>query len=144
MKLLLTELARLDGIATLRELLRSGVDRDTIWLAARYGRILRIRKGWYGLLDLDQRVLQACRIGGRLGCVSALDFHQPPGQEHRELESPVLHVSVPRGAARLKYSKDDPSIRIHWTRNQTGDRRAVSIGTALAQAARCAGAQGSR
>jgi len=93
MKLLLTELARLDGIANLGELLRAGVDRDTIWLAARYGRIVRIRKGWYGLLELDQRVLRAHRIGGRLGCVSALDFHRSQGSVHREVELSVLHVS---------------------------------------------------
>jgi hypothetical protein len=148
MKLLMSVLERGNGIATLQEFLTAGLDRELVRMAVDYGRIVRIRKGWYGVTDLTDDVVRAVRVGGRLGCVSALNFHGAielaPGLAARTEHT--LHVSVHRGAVRLRHSdagklgvpvREDRGTQVHWTRSVTGDRRAVSIEAALAQAARC-------
>jgi hypothetical protein len=66
----------LGGIATLRELVDRGHEARMVWLFADYGRrIVRVRKGVYATPDLPEAVLRACKVGGRLDCVSALEFH---------------------------------------------------------------------
>ena len=135
-------LERLGGIATTAELLHAGIPVDWIAMAWAYGRIVRIRKGWYARLDVPDAVIRAVRVGGRLACQSALDFH-----DGRSLDLGPLHVSVPRRASRLRtvfnarqrlaeYPDDD--LRVHWTRSEpSGDRWAVSREEAQEQASRC-------
>jgi hypothetical protein len=137
-----TTIRGLGGIATMGELLRAGHEAELVHLFAEYGRIIRVRKGWYAAADIDAAVIAACRVGGRLACVSALAFHGlgTPGPAR-------LHVSVPRTASRLRSAgnhrerlAESPhaAIVVHWTRSQpTGDRLAVSVPEALAQAQTC-------
>ncbi len=133
---------RLGGIATTAELLRAGHEGALIRLFAEYGRIMRVRKGWYADPSVDDAVLAACRVGGRLACLSALAFHGlgTPGPTR-------LHVSVPRSASRLRSSgnhrerlaeRHDAAIVVHWSRSDpTGDRLTVSLSEAMAQAQAC-------
>jgi predicted transcriptional regulator of viral defense system len=119
------------GIARTSELLDRGYDHDRIRMAYTYKRIIRIRRGWWGTLELSDAVVAAARIGGKLACASALEHHGLGGTLSNE-----LHIAVPRSASRLRSSKAD--VIVHWTRNRiTGSRQAVSIEQALEQANAC-------
>ena len=139
---LLRDIEKLGGIASRAELRRLGNSDDIIGLAARYGRLVRIRKGWYAAEGLDDDVVRAWRVGGRLACVSAAVHH---GVHHGAVEA--LHVSVPREASRLRTADNhrrrlaahpDPAVVVHWSRRALeGTRQAVSVEEALAQMRRC-------
>ena len=140
MNLLLSVVDSHEGVASRRELLVNGVDPGWIDLAAWYGRhLIRVRKGWYARPTERRDVLRAWRVGGRLACISAVEFHAgiEPG--------PVLHVEVPAGAVRLRdpdrrQSRLSPGspVVVHWTRHPgPGDRRAVSAAHAEAVVAAC-------
>ena len=140
MNLLLATIDNHQGLASRRELLVNGVDSGWIDVAAWYGRhVIRIRKGWYARPTERRDVIRAWRVGGRLTCVSASEFHEgiEPGR--------VLHVEVPAGAVRLRDPDDrrrrlgpDAAVVVHWTRHPgPGDRRAVSPEHAEAVAALC-------
>ncbi len=131
---------RLGGVASRWQLRSRGVSADALDVAAWYGRsIIRVRKGWYARADENPDAIRACRVGGRLTCVSAIAFHDgsaPP---------PALHVEVPANAPRLR-DPDDPRKRlgpdspvvVHWTRHPgPGDARAVTAAHAEAVAAAC-------
>ncbi len=124
------------------ELVRKGYPADHVRLLAEYGRILRVRRGWYACNDVDPLAIRACRVGGRLACVSALAFHGLcPAEAGR------LHVGVPRTASRLRDAltykeksagETEIAVILHWSRREpTGDRLAVSVSEALAQAHAC-------
>ena len=132
----------LGGIATTGELIEAGYNPQYLRVLAEFGRIVRIRKGWYASTEVDQAVIQARRVGGTLACMSALAHHG-----WCEPEPSVLHVSVPRSASRLRSPEGPRDMRepagsmqvvVHWSRRApTGDRQAVSLGEAIAQAHSC-------
>ena len=132
----------LGGIATTGELITAGYNPQYLRVLAEFGRIVRIRKGWCASTEVDQAVIQARRVGGALACMSALAHHG-----WCEPEPNVLHVSVPRSASRPR-SREGPrdtrepagsmQVVVHWSRRApTGDRQAVSLGEAIAQAHSC-------
>ena len=140
MKQLLGVIDRYQGFASRGELVANGVDPGLIDVAVWYGRhVMRVRDGWYARPRERRDVIRAWRVGGRLTCVSAAEFHAgiEPG--------PVLHVEVPRAAVRLRDPDDrrrrlspDAAVVVHWTRHPgPGDRRAVSPAHAEAVAALC-------
>jgi hypothetical protein len=128
------------GLATRWQLRSRGVSADEIDVAAWYGRwVIRVRKGWYARADENRDVIRACRVGGRLTCVSAIAFHEgstPP---------PVLHVEVPANTPRLRdpdarrrpLTQESPVV-VHWTRYPgPGNVRAVTAAHAEDVAAAC-------
>ncbi len=131
----------LGGLAQTFELLAHGHDLSTILLFAEYGRIVRVRKGWYATHATDGAVIRACRVGGVLACASALAFHG------RGVHDELLHVAVGRSSARLRTPDDqrvrlvddqDSGVVLHWSRRPpSGDRRAVSVSEALLQWRAC-------
>lgn len=140
MQQILRALDQLGGLATRWQLRSFGISHDAIDVAAYYGRmVVRVRKGWYARADENRDVIRACRVGGRLTCVSAISFHDgstPP---------PVLHIEVPANAPRLRDPDDRRSplgpgspVVVHWTRYPgPGEARAVTAEHAEAVAARC-------
>jgi len=123
----------LGGIATTAELLSSGYSRRNIEAVVGYGRVIRVRRGVYALRELPPEILEACRIGGRLTCVSALAFH---GIIHSADDA--LHVEVAANASRLR--SPTGSVVLHWSGAPAeGTRLVVGVGPALAQSARCHG-----
>jgi len=136
------DLIALGGVASTAELLCRGHEPELIRIWARYGRIIRVRKGWYASRDESAEVIEALRIGGKLACVSAAIHHGlvPAGVE-------TLHVSVDRHSSRLRTRESarlrlaqnpDSSTVIHWSRSALeGDRRAVSAHEALRQMRTC-------
>jgi hypothetical protein len=135
------------GIAARRELIRKGHRPDWIEIFWRGGQIERVRQGWYTIPETNPDVKRAWRVGGRLGCASALYFHGARADQPAH-----LHVNVVRRSARLRWP-DDRRVRmadrpvegvvVHWIDGQSmeetpySDREAVSPIEALAQTARC-------
>ncbi len=115
------------------ELLSAGFDRESIRNCARNGHIVSAGRGWWALTDTPREVLKARSLGGRLACVSALKLYGAGEGDDR------LHIALERSGKRPA----DPSIVVHWSRGPLpGDRRAVSVEVARAQASRCAAPTG--
>lgn len=114
-------------IASHAQLLAAGVSEVSIDVGVAYRRIRRIRRGWYASLDAPELAVRAREAGGRLACVSALEYHGV-GEP-----SDVLHVDVPRSSKGVR-----GAAVAHWSRRErAGDAFAVSVEEAAAQAARC-------
>lgn len=70
------------GVYSTKELLRLGFSTWQIRRQTEVGTLVGLRRGWYATATADPEVVTAVRIGGVLGCVSALRKHQlwvPPG-----------------------------------------------------------------
>lgn len=129
------------GIARMAEFLAAGIDPELVRISCNYGRLLRIRKGWYCAPGVWADVIAAVRVGGRLACVSALAFHD--GRP-----APVeLHVWLPSTAARPRHPDNhrkrlanDSGVVLHWAPRSVGERRAVvDRPAAVRQALTCRG-----
>ena len=116
------------GIARSWELAADGVSADFVALAVERRVIQRLRRGWYGALDLDPALAAAVRVGGTLACRSALEHYGRSGGDGR------LHVAI--GSGRRPDVGD--GVVLHWTRTPLDRRRpAVPLDEAERQAARC-------
>lgn len=108
------------------------------------GSLIRVRKGHYVRGDSPPSMVRACRVGGRLGCVSLL----------AELgvfvfDASVLHVHMERGDSRMRSDVGaDPlpprmsrsRVRLHWRRliePLASDTGVVRVVDALAHAFLC-------
>ncbi len=121
-----SDIRALGGLAPAYSLLRRGWTYAALSYAARHGRVLRVRQGWYALPGVDELLAAAWRVGGLLTCASAartFGMWAPP-DEH-------LHVAVPPQHARMRTAHDmrvrlsdepDPRIRVHWRRHPSHDR----------------------
>lgn len=132
-------LDRHGGIARMGEFLAAGNDIEWVRMSRGYGKILMIRKGWYCRPELAPEIIMAVRVGGRLGCVSALAHHGLGPVPDR------VHIALPPGASRLRDPHDHrrrlgthDGIVLHWSAEPlSGDRCAVGADEARAQAASC-------
>ena len=138
-------LARLgEPVATRRQLMRVGAAPHELTAAVRSGDVVRVRRGYYALPECDQHVMQAVRVGGRLGCIGAARSLGVWAAEPR-----VPHVAMRHEASRLRSPHDrfealGPDNRdgcdLHWW--DLPDVRWPSLHTvsaveALAHIARC-------
>ena len=123
-------LATTHGVASTSRLLSLGFTNRALSRAVTKGSVLRVRQGWYALPDVSPDVATAARVGGSLGCVSALrraGVWLPADSR--------IHVSVSQHASRLR--TDGASV-VHWSRFAHPDAPAiVPVADALAQAALC-------
>ena len=129
---------RLGGIASRRELLRlSHLTETDFWFALHYGRLDRIRQGWYASSDLPADARAAWVAGGPLACVSALAHYGmlEPGES---ADPEPLHICLPADGHVGCEPPDD--LVVHWSTadRYSGSRRAVSPAVALRQARTCA------
>lgn len=135
-------LESLGGFAHRHELVGMGCWPAMIDLSLYYRKILRVRQGQYASVGTPPAVLRALRVGGRLACVSALEYYEqrraPAGRgQGGRTEGEPLHVLVRHGASRLGIRTGDPVI-VHWTRREVeGTRLVVSERAARGQAAWC-------
>jgi len=126
---------RRGGLVRASDLEAAGYPRSFVQIFVNGRRVIRVCKGWYALPDVDERVLRARRVGGRLACVSALAFHGV-----LEPSEPALHLAVPSNASRLRLKFAGPVV-VHWSRRRlAGDLHAVSVEEAAKQAKSCQGA----
>lgn len=108
----------LGGLAQKQQLVAMGASDRMLAAAVRSGSVIRARQGWYSTFAEHDLTLRAARVGGRLAGISALIAQGA----WTWLDHP-LHVSVPRGASRLRKQWDrfrrlDPiaaeDVVIHW------------------------------
>jgi hypothetical protein len=125
---------RFGGIASTAELLACGFDDEDIRMVVGYGRIRRIRHGWYGSRELPADAFRSWQVGGPLTCLSAAIHH---GLWNGE--SDKLHVRLAGNCARVRLSaEEEDRVVLHWSRRPvTGTRLAVSVGEALETLKRC-------
>lgn len=90
------------------------------------GELVRLRRGVYGTATTPAELATAARVGGSLGCVSALRFHgawtMPETQPH---------VRVARGVAHRA------GARIHWTDERVDAGHVDPIDDAISVAIHC-------
>lgn len=88
-------------VASRHELLHAGASGRGLTAAVRFGHLIRVRRDHYALPGTSRAVLEAVRIGGRLGCVSALEqlglF---------AFDTTFTHAHVTPGASRLRHPRD--------------------------------------
>lgn len=123
-------LARLDGVATRRDLVSAGFTPKQLTLMLHLGVLLRARINHYvdPLLHPDQ--IEAIRIGGRLASVSAahsLGLWVPDTQD--------LHVSVRHNDSRFRDPRPSEHVIFHWDATELAPRprNCVAILDALMQ-----------
>lgn len=115
------------------DLLAAGWTDRELARAVADGRILKPRPNAYLLPGADGDVVDACRLGGRLACVSELARHGV-----FVLERGVLHVHLHQNPRR--HSRVDRRTRRHWDRlRRTPPARSTSVELfdAIVQAVRC-------
>lgn len=135
---------RMGGVATRAEAVRLGTSASRLFTAVGAGALLRPRRGWYCLPQLDARLVEAIRVGGRAACsTAAVATHGL-----WDLGDARLHVAVPRRASRLRAPDDKrvrlsgrPDVVVHWSREDPGGNRlGVSVAESLRQVLECHGA----
>lgn len=120
-----------DGLYTLDELRQCDMSPRQITEAVRQGDLVRLRRALYCTPELDGETRSALRIGGRLGCLSAL---RHAGVWVTEATAEV-HVHVAGNASRLT---DPEAARVHWDPlRETGTPRRTGLLDALLVARRC-------
>jgi very-short-patch-repair endonuclease len=93
-----------ESLVTTRASLRAGGHSDQdIARSVETGRLIRLRRGWYAVPHVPADLREAVARGGRIACVSALDWHGVWTMPHG------LHISVPRNGHR------DTVGLTHWT-----------------------------
>jgi len=141
----------LGGLACRGELLDRGFRDGQLAAGVRSGAILRVRRGHFAVpgAPLDARV--AVRLGGRVGCLSALRSYGLWGG----FRDDATHITLPRNAARLRWRVDDDgglradryparACVVHWRdvpvrrRSPRASSWRVSLREALAEVASCA------
>lgn len=125
-----TSLRRRGGIAPRSCLVEDGVSPTAVRTATAAGAIVLVRRGWYALPSADPEAVSAVRVGGALTAVSAAKLHGL-----WTLDDGLLHVSVPRNAARLRTAQ---AVCIHWRREAGPTATAMdSVEDALLYALGC-------
>jgi very-short-patch-repair endonuclease len=126
------------------ELLALGATGASLTAAVRHGFLVRLRRDHYALPDTDNHVVDAVRIGGRLGCVSAL-----ADAGVFVLDARFTHVCMPPLASRPRSprsrfvpltSTNRDGVDLHWVEllePDGGTEAAVSLRDALLQSLHC-------
>lgn len=129
-------------IRSTRELLHAGASPRALTLAVRSAALVRVRRGHYALPGTDRKLLEAVRIGGVLGCVSAaerLGIWVP--------DDLFTHVLLGHSASRLRSPRNRflgltfdnrDGCSLHWSPTlDSHDHASVGVIDALAQIVRC-------
>jgi len=126
------------------EMLACGATSRGLTAAVRFGHLIRARRDHYCLAAVGQDIAQAIRVGGRLGCISALKSYGVFGYDTSH-----THVHMDRQATRLRSPKTQPEpltpanrlgAKLHWWPlgdASAGDDYRVGLVDALAQSVRC-------
>src|SRR4051812_8104914 len=121
------------GIASTGELVRGGYPHELIRVFGSYGVVVNVSHGWWALPGLAAAVGLARQLGGRLACVSALEYHgQLTVGSSDDIQGHYgLHIALGRSAKR----PHGVDVTVHWSRRRLdGDRQAVSAEVAWEQA----------
>ncbi|MBX9718269.1 MAG: DUF559 domain-containing protein [Microbacteriaceae bacterium] len=112
------------GVARTSELASTPSERRALERAAARGHLVRLRRGVYGVPDLDPDIATAARVGGRAAGVSGLRHHGlwvPPGV------GSVLHVEVADEVEGRPEADEHRAVHIHWVPSGTHPRFGVAL-----------------
>lgn len=112
------------------DLLAAGARPREITAAVRSGALVRARENVYLPAETDPACIAACRVGGRLTCVSELARWGV-----FVLDTSTLHVEVPHTSSRLRPVGRE--VHVHWSRRRLDGWANVDLLDALVDAVRC-------
>jgi very-short-patch-repair endonuclease len=126
------------------ELRARGATGSSLTAAVRSGFLLRVRRDHYALPDCDQHVVEAVRIGGRLGCISALAdagaFVVDSSFTHAHLDPLASRSRSPHDRFVPLSHENRDGVEIHWTNlmdERDGDECRIGLRDALLQSLSC-------
>jgi len=132
------------SVASREQLLAFGASSRMLTVAVRGAHLLRVRRDHYALPSLHKLSTRAVRVGGKLGCASALRDHDIFG-----FDSVKAHIHLERDGSRLR-SPGDPRRSLtprnrggdllHWStllRPEEANEYRIGIVDALAETLRC-------
>jgi len=126
------------------ELKAAGATGRVLREAVGEGALVRVRRGYYALPATSPHVLEAVRVGGRLGCISAVADAGVFAFENR-----FAHIHVDPTASRLRAphdrfqrlaSENRDGVELHWDqlrRPDEGTEFRVGLSDALIQVFHC-------
>lgn len=127
----MTELHRLGGAASLRQLKAAGATERVLGAGVMGGTLIRPRNGRYALPSLGEPAATALRSGGRLSCVTAAATYGLWGGDDRR-----IHLAFPPNAGRA--GSADPTQVRHWARcDDNAEIWRVSVADCLRTVVRC-------
>ena len=133
-----------EPIATRAQLRRLGVAALALTEAVRSGDLIRVRRGYYALPGTNPLLLQAVRVGGRLGCIAAAQslgiWSHIPESAHIAMRHDTSRLRSPNDRFQTLTPQNTGGCELHWwplpdAGNQSG--HTVSAVEALAHIARC-------
>ncbi len=127
------------------ELLASGASGRALTAAVRFGHLVRLRNGHYCLPECDAHVRRAVRIGGRLGCVSALESHGvfafDARRTHVQLDGDRSRLRAPTPRLQPLTRRNRLGSVLHWSNRllepDAADRHRVAVLDALGESLLC-------
>jgi hypothetical protein len=127
------------------ELLAAGASSRSLTAAVRFGHLVRLRNGHYCLPECDADVQRAVRIGGVLGCVSALAsygvFAYDSSHTHLHLKDNMARLRAPARRRVALTADNRAGAVLHWSERlldpDGADRHRVSLMDALHQSLVC-------
>jgi len=131
-------------VASRADLIAFGASSTMLTGAVRGGHLIRVRRDHYALPQTDRHIVRAVRVGGRLGCVTALRSWGVFGFDSR-----TTHIHLPRELSRPRSPHDRRStltlsnrsgVILHWRElldSLDGDEYRVGVVDALRQVLRC-------
>jgi len=126
------------------ELKAAGATGRVLREAVGEGALVRVRRGYYALPATSPHVLEAVRVGGRLGCISAAADAGVFAFENR-----FAHIHVDPAASRLRAphdrfqrlaSENRDGVELHWDRLRRPDEGTefrIGLSDALIQVFHC-------
>ena len=127
------------------ELLAAGATGRSLTAAVRYGYLTRLRNGHYCLPGTDPHLQRAVRIGGVLGCVSALEsygvFTYDSSRTHLHLDGNMARLRAPARSRTPLTRHNRAGAVLHWSSAlidpDSAERHRVGILDALYEALLC-------
>ncbi|GAB2452416.1 very-short-patch-repair endonuclease [Conyzicola lurida] len=132
-----------EPVATRTQLLRAGATSRDLTAAVRSRSLVRVREGYYASPVAEEKLLQAVRIGGRLGCISALEQNGvwviPHLFAHVSMESRASRMRSPRNRLLPLAGLNRDGCELHWAPTPRADAsvHTSSVVNALSHAVRC-------
>lgn len=127
------------------DLLAAGATSRGLTSAVRSGYLVRLRNGHYCLPGCDPHVQRAVRIGGVLGCVSALAdygvFAYDSRHTHLHVEDNMARLRAPTRVRRPLTTRNRAGSVLHWSHElidaDGAERHRVSVLDALYESLLC-------